>query len=213
MIAARLLLILGGLSVVGAVNALIRPNHDRSWHLRPWWLFAMLTAELVPVRFVVRLAAVAMLTAFGALWSMLVPPGASAQQPTLQAPPAQGSELEELPRPTVHVERVSGIRVDGRLDEPAWAALTPLTRFIQAQPHDGEPASEDTEVYLGFDDDALYVGAHMFDSDPSALITKSLERDGVPLKPVRWKPTGWRPSKTPHAPPADHVPVCSPPIR
>ena len=88
-----------------------------------------------------------------------------------------GSGLEALPRPEVTVTRVSGITVDGRLDEAAWAGITPITRFIQAQPNDGEPASEDTEVYLGYDDDRLYVGAQMYDSDPSGLITKSLERD------------------------------------
>jgi acetyl esterase/lipase len=66
-IAARLLLILGMLAVVGAVNALMRPNHDRSWHLRPWWLFAMLTGELVFVRFAIRLVVVLLLAAFGAL--------------------------------------------------------------------------------------------------------------------------------------------------
>ncbi len=94
-----------------------------------------------------------------------------------QTSPAQGSELEALPRPVVTIGRVSGITVDGRLDEPAWAGVTPITSFIQAQPNDGEPASEDTEVYLGYDDGALYIGAQMWDSDPSALITKSLERD------------------------------------
>lgn len=94
-----------------------------------------------------------------------------------QTSPAQGSELEALPRPVVTIGRVSGITVDGRLDEPAWAGVTPITSFIQAQPNDGEPASEDTEVYLGYDDGALYIGAQMWDSDPSGLITKSLERD------------------------------------
>ncbi len=89
----------------------------------------------------------------------------------------QGSELETLPRPVVTIGRVSGISIDGRLDEAAWVGVTPITRFIQAQPNDGEPASEDTEIYLGYDDDALYIGAQMFDSDPSGLITKSLERD------------------------------------
>jgi hypothetical protein len=85
--------------------------------------------------------------------------------------------LQALPRPEVTIGRLANIDVDGRLDEAGWAGITPITRFIQAQPDDGEPATEDTEVFLGYDDDALYIGAHMFDSDPSRLITKSLERD------------------------------------
>ena len=94
-----------------------------------------------------------------------------------QSQPAQGSELERLPRPEVTIERVSGITVDGRLDEADWATVSPITRFIQAEPNDGQPASEDTEVYLGYDDGALYIGAHMYDSQPDEIISKSLERD------------------------------------
>jgi hypothetical protein len=94
-----------------------------------------------------------------------------------QAGPTDGPDLEALPRPSVTIGRVDGIRVDGRLDEAAWATVSPITRFIQAEPDEGEPASEATEVYLGYDDAALYVGAHLYDSDPGGLITKSLERD------------------------------------
>ncbi|MEZ4415920.1 MAG: DUF5916 domain-containing protein [Gemmatimonadota bacterium] len=106
------------------------------------------------------------------LWAML--PAAGGAQSTSGAPPP---DLEALPRPTVTIGRVSGIEIDGRLDEPAWASVVPITAFRQAQPFDGEPASEETAVYLGYDEGALYVAAEMHDSDPQGLITKSLERD------------------------------------
>ena len=63
MVAARLLLILG---VVGAVNALVKPNFEQSWRLRPWWFFAMLTSELVPLRFAFRALLILILSGFGA---------------------------------------------------------------------------------------------------------------------------------------------------
>lgn len=85
--------------------------------------------------------------------------------------------LDALPRPETTASRVSGIVVDGRLSETAWSTVVPITRFVQAQPDDGAPASERTEVFLAYDEDNLYIGAEMHDSDPSALITKSLERD------------------------------------
>ena len=66
-IAARLLLIVGVLGVVGAVNALSKPGQNRPWPLRPWWMFAMLTSELIPIRFVVRALLVVVLARFGAL--------------------------------------------------------------------------------------------------------------------------------------------------
>jgi hypothetical protein len=107
-----------------------------------------------------------------ALVAFLLPTAALAQEK-----PPQGPDLQGLPRPEVTVERVSGITVDGTLDEAAWGEIKPITDFVQAQPDDGAAATEDTEVFLGYDDDALYVGAQMYDSDPSGIISKSLERD------------------------------------
>ena len=66
-IAARLLFIFGALGMVRALNTLSKPGHNRPWPLRPWWLFAMLTSELIPVRFVVRALLVVVLARFGAL--------------------------------------------------------------------------------------------------------------------------------------------------
>jgi hypothetical protein len=51
--------------------------------------------------------------------------------------------------------------IDGRLDEDAWRKAVPLTGFRQRQPREGQPASVNTEVYLLYDRDALYVGARM----------------------------------------------------
>ena len=53
--------------------------------------------------------------------------------------------------------RVEGeIRVDGRLDEPAWAAAPLAGGFLQRDPEQGQPATEPTELRLLFDDHALY---------------------------------------------------------
>lgn len=67
MIAARILFVLSLLGLIGAANALWRPNHDRSWVFRPWWLFAVLTGELVPLRIAIHGLLVVVLAAFGAL--------------------------------------------------------------------------------------------------------------------------------------------------
>jgi hypothetical protein len=61
-------------------------------------------------------------------------------------------------------ERTSPITLDGRLDEPAWAASTPATAFRQFEPIEGEPATQPTEVRILYDNAALYIGARMFDS-------------------------------------------------
>src|SRR5512142_1515048 len=60
--------------------------------------------------------------------------------------------------------RRGDIVIDGKLNEPAWQAATPITQFTQDQPDEGKPATQRTEVRILYDQDALYIGARMFDS-------------------------------------------------
>ena len=69
------------------------------------------------------------------------------------------------------------IHLDGRFDEPAWAEAEPITSFTQERPHEGDPATERTEVRIVYDDDAIYVAARMFDSDPRGVRTQLARRD------------------------------------
>ena len=88
-----------------------------------------------------------------------------------------GIDPETLPRPELRLNATTGIRVDGRLDDDAWARVAPLTDFIQSEPDGGAPATERTEVWLTYDGDYLYIGAQMWDSDPSGIVLGGLERD------------------------------------
>src|SRR4051794_467451 len=72
--------------------------------------------------------------------------------------------------PEIRAERVHGsIVVDGRLDEGSWASAEPATRFTQTDPVEGQPASERTEVRVLIGDDALYLGARLYDRDPKRI--------------------------------------------
>ncbi len=85
--------------------------------------------------------------------------------PSPSRPPAEYAH--ERHAPAAAAARVtSTIRIDGRLDEAAWQSATPITEFTQQAPNEGRPASERTEVRILYDDDALYIGAGMFDSHP-----------------------------------------------
>ncbi len=72
-----------------------------------------------------------------------------------------------------------GIRVDGVLDEPSWGTAVATTGFTQVDPEEGEPATQPAEVRVLRGGDALYVGAHLFDSEP-ALIRRPLGRRDDP---------------------------------
>jgi hypothetical protein len=68
--------------------------------------------------------------------------------------------------------------LDGEvLGDAAWANAAPITGFTQEQPNEGEPVSERTEVRVIFTNDTLYIGAVMYDSDPSGIIISDARRD------------------------------------
>jgi hypothetical protein len=85
----------------------------------------------------------------------------------------------ELPAlPELVASRAAGpIKVDGRLDEAAWEAARVGRDFRQMDPKEGEPATEPTEVRVLFDDQALYIGARMFDSEPDRVRGRLGRRD------------------------------------
>jgi hypothetical protein len=70
------------------------------------------------------------------------------------------------------------IRLDGRLDEDVWMRAVPATNFMQVDPDNGEPATEQTEVRIVYDADTLYMGVTLFDSEPDRLIHYQMGRDG-----------------------------------
>ena len=61
------------------------------------------------------------------------------------------------------------IVLDGRLDEKVWKNA-PANGFTQNDPKDGDPSTEKTDVWVAYDDKALYVAAFCHDSDPKGII-------------------------------------------
>ncbi len=59
------------------------------------------------------------------------------------------------------IRAVTGIRVDGRLDESDWAKASPASGFTQEWPLRGQSAHQNTEVRVLYDDHFLYIGARM----------------------------------------------------
>lgn len=67
--------------------------------------------------------------------------------------------------------------VDGALDEPVWRDAAAASEFVQADPREGAPATERTEVLVAFDDDFLYIGARCFDTDASHIVVNDIRKD------------------------------------
>src|SRR5690606_14947804 len=72
-------------------------------------------------------------------------------------------------------------RIDGRLDEAAWAAAPRGSGFTQSQPEPGSAASEHTEVAVLYDDEALYVAFWADVRDPATIVAPLARRDAFPV--------------------------------
>ncbi len=64
------------------------------------------------------------------------------------------------------------ITIDGEFLEESWKNAQHVDNFTQFRPKPGEAATQNTEVKLMYDDDAIYIGVICYD-DPS-LISKIL---------------------------------------
>jgi hypothetical protein len=82
-------------------------------------------------------------------------------------------------RTVTAVESRTPITLDGALDEEVWRIAVPAAEFLQAEPHEGQPATELTEVRLAFDREALYIGVVCHSSDPASLIINDIRKDFV----------------------------------
>jgi hypothetical protein len=118
----------------------------------------------------------------GILLAVALPAGAPAL--------AQGERLGERPAdphgtaPGARVVAVNGaVRIDGRLDEPAWQGAAPVGQLTQRDPEEGRPASQHTEARLVYDGEALYVGVRL---DDALGVTTRLGRRDMPLLDSDW---------------------------
>jgi hypothetical protein len=74
------------------------------------------------------------------------------------------------------VRTMEQIRIDGVLSESVWQRPG-TTAFFQQDPDQGKPVSERTEVWVAYDDEALYIAARMHDAHPDSIIARLARRD------------------------------------
>ena len=107
-----------------------------------------------------------------ALLCMAVP-SASGAAPRQQAPAAQPAELRDF----VVNRAASPIRVDGLLDEPAWAAATVIEIGNEWFPGDNLTPPVATECLVTYDTDNFYVAFRAHDPDPGLIRAHLADRD------------------------------------
>lgn len=69
------------------------------------------------------------------------------------------------------------VTLDGRLDESFWKRAEPAADFVQVDPANGSPATEQTEVRIVYNSDTLYIGVLCLDSEPDKWLGYQRRRD------------------------------------
>jgi hypothetical protein len=127
-----------------------------------------------------RVGAHALLYAVVAL--LAAPAEGRGQAPIIDGPPAPNPPdvvvRNAEGRATIRAVRVaSPIRIDGRLDDPLYTTVPSISGFVQVEPNIGAPATEQTELWLSFDDDNVYLSFKNWDSTPERRVATEMRRD------------------------------------
>ena len=69
------------------------------------------------------------------------------------------------------------LRIDGRLDEEIYGTVPPAGGFIMQEPREGEEASEQTDTWVFFDSENLYIAARCWDDHPERWVMTELRHD------------------------------------
>jgi len=68
------------------------------------------------------------------------------------------------------------ITLDGNFDEPVWRRAEVATDFVQIDPDNGQPATEQTEFRIAFDANNIYIGVTCYDSQAGLHLTRYQKR-------------------------------------
>ncbi|OQP57498.1 DUF5916 domain-containing protein [Niastella populi] len=86
--------------------------------------------------------------------------------------------LQAQPKRTQAIQVAEAPRIDGSLDDAAWQLAPAAYDFVTNTPVFGKPASVRTVVKVVYDNNAIYIGAYLYD-DPAAIRQQYTTRDNV----------------------------------
>jgi len=92
---------------------------------------------------------------------------------------AQDTLSTEAGAKSVPIGRGDTPIIDGRLDEADWESAALVDDLHQISPTEYAAPTEPTQIRVYYDDDALYIGARMLDSQPNAIQANTLRQGAL----------------------------------
>ena len=97
---------------------------------------------------------------------------------TAQGPTPSAPEGGELRRPFLRATRTDvPPTIDGRLNDEVWARGTPIRDLFVDAPVEGDPLPQRTEIRILYDEQALYIAAWCYDTEPDRITASVMRRD------------------------------------
>tara|TARA_B100000482_G_scaffold191384_1_gene176443 strand:+ start:840 stop:3038 length:2199 start_codon:yes stop_codon:yes gene_type:complete len=69
------------------------------------------------------------------------------------------------------------ITLDGKLDEPFWKNIIGINDFLMQEPIEGGKPTENTIIKIAYDENYLYIGAVLYDSEPDGIKAFKMRKD------------------------------------
>ncbi|MGB7061919.1 MAG: carbohydrate binding family 9 domain-containing protein, partial [Candidatus Zixiibacteriota bacterium] len=92
-------------------------------------------------------------------------------------PASASTPFEPVFRPTLEIEKSAGaISIDGNLNDPGWKSAARATNFVERSPGDNTQPEVETEAFITYDNDNLYVAFVCYD-DPATIRATMCQRD------------------------------------
>lgn len=89
---------------------------------------------------------------------------------------AQNAEKKSYEATKTEVKPV----IDGNLNDEIWLRITATANdFIQTEPILGAKSNYKTEVKIAYDDEAIYIGAMLYDENPDSILRQLTTRDEI----------------------------------
>lgn len=80
------------------------------------------------------------------------------------------SALSQERTKTLYISRVNDPpKIDGYINDSCWQRIQPISGFVQYDPVNGAPASEETYVWAAYDDRNIYFAFKLMDSQPERI--------------------------------------------
>lgn len=81
---------------------------------------------------------------------------------------------------TSSVEGMEPIKIDGNLDDPSWNVVPWTSGFVEFEPDNNTPPTQQTRMKIVYDDKNLYVAFRCMEPNPAMIVQRMGRRDEFP---------------------------------